>query len=92
MLDNVAPRLRGGDRMVSRSIDAGGLPEGAYAAGLGALAKAHAEVSIGSYPSFSPEGFRNQIVVRGRDAGQVAAARAAVLAMLAALRGDGVPV
>jgi len=92
MLDNVAPRLRGGDRMVSESIDAGGLPEGAYAAGLGALAKAHAEVSIGSYPSFSPEGFRNQIVVRGRNAGQVAAARAAVLAMLAALRGDGVPV
>ncbi len=69
MLDNVAPRLEGGARMAAESIDAEGLPEGAYAAGLGALAKAHPGVSIGSYPSFSPEGFRNQIVVRGRDAG-----------------------
>ena len=92
MLDNVAPRLAGGTRMLSESIDAAGLPEGAYAAGLGAVAKAHPEVSIGSYPSFSPEGFRNQIVVRGREAGQVAEARAAVVAMLALLRGDGIPV
>lgn len=92
MLDNVAPRLAGGTRMLSESIDAAGLPEGAYAAGLGAVAKAHPEVSIGSYPSFSPEGFRNQIVVRGREAGQVAEARAAVVALLALLRGDGIPV
>ena len=92
MLDNVAPRLAGGTRMLSESIDAAGLPEGAYAAGLGAIAKAHPDVAIGSYPSFSPEGFRNQIVVRGREAGQVADARAAVVAMLAHLRGDGVPV
>ena len=92
MLDNVVPRLAGGTRTLSESIDAAGLPEGAYAAGLGAVAKAHPQVSIGSYPSFSPEGFRNQIVVRGRDAGQVAEARAAVVAMLALLRGDGIPV
>ena len=92
MLDNVAPRLKGGDKVVSESIDAEGMPEGTYAAGLGALAKAHAEVSIGSYPSFTPEGFRNQIVVRGRDAARVMAARDGVLAMLAGLRGDGVPV
>ena len=92
MLDNVAPRLAGGTRMLSESIDAAGLPEGAYAAGLGAVAKAHPEVSIGSYPSLSPEGFRNQIVVRGRAADRVAEARAAVVAMLALLRGDGIPV
>ena len=92
MLDNVASRLVGGTPMASESIDAAGLPEGAYAAGLGALAKAHPDVSIGSYPSFSPEGFKNQIVVRGRDSALVAAARAAVVALLADLRGDGVPV
>ena len=92
MLDNVEPRLEGGARTLSESVDAAGLPEGAYAAGLGALARAHPAVSIGSYPSFSPDGFRNQIVVRGRDAGAVAAARDAVVAMLAGLRGDGVPV
>ena len=92
MLDNVAPRLAGGTRMLSESIDAAGLPEGAYAAGLGAIATSHPDVSIGSYPSFSPEGFRNQIVVRGRDAGRIAEAKAAVVALLALLRGDGVPV
>ena len=92
MLDNVASRLEGGDKVVSESIDAGGIPEGTYAAGLGALAKTHPEVSIGSYPSFTPEGFKNQIVVRGRDAARVAAARDGVLEILAGLRGDGVPV
>ncbi len=91
MLDNVAPQLEGGARMVAESIDAEGLPEGAYAAGLGVLAKAHPDVSIGSYPSFSPDGFRNQIVVRGKDATHVAAARAAVATLLAELKGDGVP-
>ena len=55
------------------------------------IAKAHPDVSIGSYPSFSLEGFRNQIVVRGKDAGSVAAARDAVVSMLAGLKGDGVP-
>ena len=92
MLDNVAARLEGGARMIATSIDAAGLPEGAYAAGLGALAKLHADVSIGSYPSFTPEGFRNQIVVRGKEPGVVETARAAVVEMLAGLRGDGVPV
>ncbi|WP_237480573.1 competence/damage-inducible protein A [Lichenibacterium dinghuense] len=91
MLDNVTPSLEGGTRMVAESIDAEGLPEGAYAAGLGALAEAHPGVSIGSYPSFSPDGFRNQIVVRGKDAALVSAARDAVVAMLAGLKGDGVP-
>lgn len=92
MLDNVAPRLSGGTPMVSRAIDATGLPEGAYAAGLGTIAKAYAEVSIGSYPSFTPDGFRNQIVVRGREEARVAEAAAAVLALLADLRGDAIPV
>jgi hypothetical protein len=34
----------------------------------------------------TPEGFRNRIVVRGRDADAVAAARADVEALLAGLR------
>ena len=91
MLDNVAQHLQGGTRMLSKAIDAAGLPEGAYAAGLGALAKAHPGVSIGSYPSMTPDGFRNQIVVGGRDAALLDAASAAVSDLLATLRGDGVP-
>ena len=92
MLDNVVGRLEGGARMIAASIDAAGLPEGAYAAGLGALAKLHPDVSIGSYPSFTPEGFRNQIVVRGKEAGVVETARAAVVEMLAGLQSDRVAV
>ena len=93
MLDNVVGRLEGGARMIAapRSTRPG-FPEGAYAAGLGALAKLHADVSIGSYPSFTPEGFRNQIVVRGKEPGVVETARAAVVEMLVTLRGDEVPV
>jgi molybdopterin-biosynthesis enzyme MoeA-like protein len=92
MLDAVAPRLATGVKVIAEPIDAGGLPEGAYAAALGAIARTHPGVSIGSYPSFVDGGFRNQIVVRGRLAETVAAAKAAVLDMLAGLRGDRVPV
>ena len=40
----------------------------------------------------TPEGFRNQIVVRGKEPGVVEAARSAVVEMLAGLRSDGVAV
>jgi hypothetical protein len=39
----------------------------------------------------TPDGFSNKIVVRGRDAAAVGAAKAAVAALLATLRGEGVP-
>jgi molybdenum cofactor synthesis domain-containing protein len=86
MLDNVAPRLRTGARMAVETIEAGGLPEGAYAGELGTIAAAHPGISIGSYPSMTPQGFRNQIVVRGRDEAAVAGAVAAVRDMVARLR------
>ena len=92
MLDNVAPRLSTGIKVIAETIEAAGLPEGVYAAGLGVLARDHTDVSIGSYPSFTEGGFRNQIVVRGRDPARVEAAKQAVIGMLAGLRGDRVPV
>ncbi|GJD47685.1 Putative competence-damage inducible protein [Methylobacterium crusticola] len=85
MLDAVAPRLRTGARVTAETIEAGNLPEGGYASDLALVAKAHPGVSIGSYPSMTPAGFRNQIVVRGRDGEAVAAARAAVEALVARL-------
>ena len=48
-------------------------------------------VSIGSYPSFSTSGFRNQIVVRGKDPEAVANAAAAVRDLLGRLKGDRAP-
>jgi molybdenum cofactor synthesis domain-containing protein len=88
MLDAVAPTLQTGARMIVETLEAEGLPEGLYAEGLGEVAKAHPGVSIGSYPSFSLTGFRNQIVVRGKDAAAVAAAVSAVRDLLARLQAE----
>jgi molybdopterin-biosynthesis enzyme MoeA-like protein len=82
MLDDVAPKLVKGVKILSEIIDSHGLPEGAYAAGLGALAKAFPDVSIGSYPKLSEGRFMNQIVLRARDAGVLAAAAEKTKAML----------
>ncbi len=91
MLDNVAPTLETGARMIVETISAGGVPEGLYAAGLGAIAGVHPDVSIGSYPSFSATGFSNQIVVRGKDRGAVDAASAAVRDLVAGLQAEPTP-
>jgi molybdopterin-biosynthesis enzyme MoeA-like protein len=85
MLDRVAPKLATGARVLSRTIEAGALFEGTYAAGLGEVAAKNPELSIGSYPSFHDGGFRNQIVVRGKDAAKVAAAAEAIEALLSRL-------
>lgn len=67
MLDNVMPKLKTGAKMLSRTVDTGGLPEGIYAAALGEVAKAHPGVIIGSYPSFDGKSFHNRIVMRARE-------------------------
>jgi molybdenum cofactor synthesis domain-containing protein len=91
MLDKVAPTLQTGARMIAESIDANGIPEGIYAAALAEVAKSHPNVSLGSYPSFTAQGFRNQIVVRSKDPAAVAAATAAVRSALDTLRSDNIP-
>jgi molybdenum cofactor synthesis domain-containing protein len=91
MLDNVAPTLETGARMLVETVDAGNVPEGLYAAGLGEIAAHHAGVSIGSYPSFTVAGFANQIVVRGKDRAAVDAAAGAVRALIARLVAERTP-
>jgi molybdenum cofactor synthesis domain-containing protein len=91
MLDNIAPALETGARMIIETIEAEGLAEGIYAEGLSQIASSFPSVSIGSYPSFSASGFRNQIVVRGKDPEAVAQANAAVRDHLARLKGDRAP-
>jgi molybdenum cofactor synthesis domain-containing protein len=88
MLDAVAPTLSTGARMIAETIPADKVPEGRYAQGLGDVAKAHPGVSIGSYPSFGPNGFTNQIVVRGKDEAAVAAATADVRALVSTLQAE----
>jgi len=86
MLDAVGPKLQTGVRMLSETVEAGGLPEGAFAGDLATIAAEHGAVSIGSYPSMTESGFRNRIVVRGRDGEAVASARTAIEALVERLK------
>jgi molybdenum cofactor synthesis domain-containing protein len=91
MLDDVSQYLESGVKVIVETIDAKGLPEGKYATALAEIDKAHPGVSIGSYPSFTGAGFRNQIVVRGRDRAAIDAALANIRALLARTTGDDAP-
>ncbi len=86
MLDAVAPQLRTGIKILSETMRAD-CREGDLGTELADVAKAHPEVMIGSYPFVDDvRGPNTNIVVRGRDAARLAAARAAVEAMLDAVR------
>ena len=86
MLDEVAPKLKTGTKLLSETVRADA-KEGDVGSELGAIAKAHPEVIIGSYPFFDEKlGPNTNIVVRARDAAKLSAARAAVEAMLAQVR------
>jgi molybdenum cofactor synthesis domain-containing protein len=86
MLAAVGPRLEAGPRTISRSIAAGNIAEGAYAAELAAVAQAHPTLCIGSYPSIANGGYNNEIVVRGKDAVEVVDAVSKIETFLTRLR------
>jgi molybdenum cofactor synthesis domain-containing protein len=67
MMDDVVPRLRTGAVVISRTVRVEGAGEGVIAEPLAALAKAHPELSLGSYPFYGPQGYGSNLVVRGRD-------------------------
>jgi molybdenum cofactor synthesis domain-containing protein len=87
MLEDVGPRMRGGRPTVSRTVRVEGSGEGVIAAPLEAVAKAHPDMSLGSYPFFGAEGYGSNLVVRSRD---VEALAGAVEELIAALRGAGI--
>ncbi|ATQ42083.1 competence/damage-inducible protein A [Caulobacter mirabilis] len=74
MLEDVGHRLKGGAVVISRTLRVDGSGEGVIAAPLEGVAKAHPDLSLGSYPFFSNEGYGSNLVVRGRDADEVARA------------------
>src|SRR5438876_396768 len=87
MLDEVAPRLKTGLRMLSETVRADAR-EGDIGTQLGEIAKANPEVAIGSYPFFDPQrGPNTNVVLRARDAKQLARAKRAVEDMLDRVRG-----
>jgi molybdenum cofactor synthesis domain-containing protein len=87
MLDEVAPKLKTGIRMLSETVRADAR-EGDIGTPLGDIAKAHPEVAIGSYPFFDEQhGPNTNVVLRARDQEKLTAARQAVEAMLQRVRG-----
>lgn len=82
MLDFVAPKLRTGAKMLSETVRAD-CREGDIGTELGAIAKAHPDVVIGSYPFIDEAGEANtNVVVRSRDPQKLAEVRRAVEVML----------
>jgi molybdenum cofactor synthesis domain-containing protein len=82
MLEYVAPQLKTGAKMLSETVRAD-CREGDIGTELGAIAKAHPEVMIGSYPFMDEKGANAHVVIRARDPHKLAAVKAEVEAMLA---------
>ena len=88
MLDYVAPQLRTGAKMLSETIRAD-CREGDIGTELGAIAKTHAEVVIGSYPFVDETNLANtNVVVRSRDPHELSAAKLAIEAMLTRIKAE----
>lgn len=81
MLDDVAPKLRTGAKMMSRTIRVE-RPEGVVAAGLGRVQEQFADVSMGSYPFFRKDKLGTHLVLRTTDEARLEAAMEALWAML----------
>jgi molybdenum cofactor synthesis domain-containing protein len=81
MLEYVAPKLRTGAKMLSETVRAD-CREGDIGTELGAIAKAHPDVIIGSYPFMDERGANAHVVMRSRDPQKLATVKAEVEAML----------
>jgi molybdenum cofactor synthesis domain-containing protein len=86
MLEDVISRLRSGALVISRTVRVEGAGEGAIAAPLEELARAHPDLALGSYPFFGEGGYGANLVVRGRDEAEV---EATIEALLAAMQSVG---
>ena len=88
MLEYVTPRLKTGAKMLSESVRAD-CREGDIGTELGAIAKRHSDVVIGSYPFMDEKiGGNTHVVVRSRDAAKLGAAKADVEAMLVRVKAE----
>jgi molybdopterin-biosynthesis enzyme MoeA-like protein len=82
MLEYVTPQLKTGAKMLSETVRAD-CREGDIGTELGAIAKAHPDVIIGSYPFMDENRAANaHVVMRSRDPQRLTAVKAAIEAML----------
>jgi hypothetical protein len=86
MLDEVAPKLKTGVRMLSETVRADAR-KGDIGMQLGEIARANSGVAIGSYPFFDQQhGPNTNVVLRARDAPKLAQAKREVEEMLERVR------
>jgi molybdenum cofactor synthesis domain-containing protein len=84
MLDNVVPTLKTGAKLLSDMVHCP-YGEGAIGDALTQIQKNHPDTIIGSYPKYMDGSFWTELVVRSRDPEKLAAAKADIVAMIAAL-------
>ena len=89
MLEDVGHRLKGGAVTISRTVRIEGSGESVIAQPLEAVARAHPDMSLGSYPFFGDGIFGSNLVLRGRDASELAAAVEELIAALTAAGIEG---
>lgn len=77
MLDQVAPLMKKGRKVHAATIKVA-VPEGNVAAILADVARRFEDVSIGSYPFYTQQGFGTNVVLRCRDEARLAEAEAAL--------------
>ena len=87
MLEDVGHRLRGGAVTVSRTVRVEGSGESLIAEPLETVAKAHPDMSLGSYPFFDGGVYGSNLVLRGRDPEELAAT---IVELVAALQSAGI--
>lgn len=83
MLDDVAPRLRTGRRLLTRTVRVS-RPEGDVAPGLARLQQNCPDVQMGSYPFFQKDKLGVHLVLRSDDEAKLEAALASLWEMLEA--------
>jgi molybdenum cofactor synthesis domain-containing protein len=87
MLEDVGYRLKGGAVTISRTLRVEGSGESVIALPLETVAKAHPDMSLGSYPFFGDGIYGSNLVLRGRDEAELAGA---VEELIAALKAAGI--
>ncbi len=85
MWSTLGPSLPGGTPVDSRAVHVFGLPEGAIAAGLGAIQGRYPGVDLGSYPFYRGTGNGVSLVAKGVDIAELDACIAEVTAMITSM-------
>ena len=85
MLPDITHRIDGGAKVFQITVSSAGIGEGDAAAALADIEKAHADVSIGSYPWFNDDLRGINFVARGTDEAVLEQVREAIEALISDL-------